>query len=93
MLLFQPNFLYLVWLSMGYCPALFHRSSLVILSCHLMGYVYLRHALKNVCKRCVEDLVVPHVSQALRSIDFHIHREAHMLVCVEDAELGLCMDV
>ena len=65
----KTTFFSLFGMSMGSWFALFHSSSFVILSCHLILRMFLRHLFEKVCILCIDALVVRQVSDAYSRTD------------------------
>ena len=59
----QFHFLIFIWFSIGFCWVIFHSSSFVILSVHLIFIIHLKHLFTNICNLLVIWLVIFQVSQ------------------------------
>jgi len=90
----QRHILCLIWTSIGCCLVLLHRSSLEIISGHLMLRMRLRQVLKKVCIFFMDAFVVLHVSDPYNSTDLTFELRIRNLVEIRisfDAQMFLSM--
>jgi len=76
----QRFFLCLIWKSRGCCPAILHRSLLVIFSDHLVLKMRLRHVLWKIWSFCMDAFVVLHVSDPYNYTDLTLELKICSLV-------------
>jgi len=74
----QFHFLLFIWISIGFCFVIPHRSSFVILSVHFIFIICLQHLFINVCYLLVIWLVVFQVSQTYNNTDFTFVLNMHI---------------
>ena len=78
----QPHFLWRICLASGYCPALSHKSVLLILSGHLMPRIRQRQVLTKHWIFWCNALVVRHISHLYSNIDLTLELKILSLVPV-----------